>query len=427
MGGQDPKRPYGGLVPSQPKGTRAYTDAASYNHHLAQHQAYTAQAQAQSQAANTFRNPYIAPQNSQQHSSTNYASPSDPLNPTYQQPQQQVPPPPQQQQQAQYISNPPPAGHRGLTHQNSTGQLGSGTSNSQFPNHASGANIGASHLASNIPSNPYIPNSRPRGNTINQMDSGVPPALARLQRMNQDVIGGRNALTPVLNRDDAMREWERRQAGKAAAAQPYPQLEYLQQQAEMAASTGLTNWSSQTRYPPPPSKLSHAYQPQSIMVDDDNTGTRRDAVMSNVRSAARSGEGQGTVYSGANVIPSPPQAYTGNASTSGTRYPTNYSQNQPVSAFDSIDRRTDIGSMYVPMQPDQYQSYNSAPPPASGRQIAPAQAVPPSFYGASVIPSGQMNSSQGRNPFQLADGSQQTVTGSKDARRGNGGIDAWQR
>ena len=54
----DPKRPYGGLVPSQPKGTRAFQDAASYNQHLAQHQAYTAQATAQ---ANTFvnRNPYI--------------------------------------------------------------------------------------------------------------------------------------------------------------------------------------------------------------------------------------------------------------------------------------------------------------------------------------------------------------------------------
>src|SRR6266853_6705379 len=61
----DPKRPFGGLVPSQPKGTRAYQDAASYNQHLAQHQAYTAQAQAASQAAASFRNPYITPQNSQ--------------------------------------------------------------------------------------------------------------------------------------------------------------------------------------------------------------------------------------------------------------------------------------------------------------------------------------------------------------------------
>lgn len=33
-------------------------------------------------------------------------------------------------------------------------------------------------------------------------------------------------MTPVLNRDDAMRKWECRQVGKAAAAQPYPQLEF---------------------------------------------------------------------------------------------------------------------------------------------------------------------------------------------------------
>ena len=55
-GGQqpDPKRPYGGLVPSQPKGQRAYQDAATYNQHLAQHQAYTAQAQAASQFAAAY-------------------------------------------------------------------------------------------------------------------------------------------------------------------------------------------------------------------------------------------------------------------------------------------------------------------------------------------------------------------------------------
>jgi dual specificity protein kinase YAK1 len=70
----------------------------------------------------------------------------------------------------------------------------------------------------------------------------IPPALARLQHMNQDVIGGRNALTPVLKRDDAIREWERRQTGKVVAAQPYPQLEYLHQQAELVASQGLANW-----------------------------------------------------------------------------------------------------------------------------------------------------------------------------------------
>jgi len=280
-------------------------------------------------------------------------------------------------------------------------------------------------LPANIPANPYIPNARARANTINQMDSAVPPALARLQHMNQDVIGGRNALTPVLNRDDAMREWERRQAGKASAAQPYPQLEYLQQQAEMASTTGMNSWGgAHTRYPPPPSKLSHAYQPQTIMVDDDNN-SRRDAVMSNVRSAARA-DGSGGVYGAQNVISSPPQAYSSNSTTTGNRYPATYNQNQAVTGFDSLDRRTDIGNMYVPMQADPYQGYNVAqpPPPPSARHAnAPTQAVPASFYGT-AIPTGQLNATQNRNPFH-AEPAPPTSAGPKDVRRGNTSVDAW--
>jgi dual specificity protein kinase YAK1 len=250
----------------------------------------------------------------------------------------------------------------------------------------------------------------------------VPPALARLQQMNQDVIAGRNTLTPILNRDDAMREWERRQAGKVAAAQPYPQLEYLQQQAELAATTGMSSWTtSHSRYPAAPSKLSHAYQPQTVLADDDSNNTRRDAVMSNVRAAARN-DGPGGVYSTSNIISSPPQAYTGNTAPSGNRYPaTNYNnQGQPqvASTFDSIDRRTDVGNMYVPIQPDQYQGYPG--PLSSTRHVGPTQTGQP-FH---VIP-GQIIPGQ-RNSFQIVDGSQQqTVTGSKDTRRGNG--DVWPR
>ena len=86
----DPKRPFGGLVPSQPKGTRAYQDAASYNQHLAQHQAYTAQAQAASQAAtNVFRNPYITTQlQSQPSSSSTYPASGTDSGNAYSQPPQ---------------------------------------------------------------------------------------------------------------------------------------------------------------------------------------------------------------------------------------------------------------------------------------------------------------------------------------------------
>lgn len=266
------------------------------------------------------------------------------------------------------------------------------------------------------------------------MMDNIPPALARLQHMNQDVIGGRKALTPVLKRDDAMREWERRQAaGKAAAAQPYPQLEFLQQQAEIAAAQGLTHWgpsaSSSNRYQhQPTSNLAHSYHPSTSMVVDED---RRDAILSNVRSAARADGTSNLFGSTPNVIPSPPQAYSSSSTTTGNRYPAAYTQPQqqqpqqtPTSPFDSMDRRTDIGALYVPMQPDQYGSYNgqasgSQQHGAAGRHVAqPPQAVPPSFYGTGAVPP----NGQQRNPFAPADAQAQAST--KDARR-KSGMDLW--
>ncbi|KAJ7091196.1 kinase-like domain-containing protein [Mycena epipterygia] len=423
----DPKRPYGGLVPSQPKGTRAYQDAASYNHHLAQHQAYTAQAQAQTQAANTFRNPYITPQNSQQ------------------QQQQQQPPPPQPQPPAAYPTPPDNAytqqytspGHRTLSHQNSAGQLG-GSSSYAPPSQSSAASTlsppGSASTAHLVPSTSYYPNARARANTINQMDP-VPPALARLQHMNQDVIAGRNALTPVLNRDDAMREWERRQAGgkPSVPPQPYPQLEYLQQQAEMAAAAGTTNWA---RYQPPPSKLAHTYHPQTVISgageERDEASVRRDVVMSNVRSAAAGGRvGDASGYgntAASGVIASPAQAYASSATTSGNRYAATYSAQPPPppqqqqQQQQQFDGRPEIGGLFVPMQPEQYQSYANPPPSAGGtRHVAPpAQSVPPSFYGPGVVASGPP---PGRNPFSAPD----PAVAAKDTRRGTNGMDAWPR
>ena len=292
----------------------------------------------------------------------------------------------------------------------------------------------------NPPSSTYYPNSRARANTINNLDA-IPPALARLQHMNHDVISGRNALTPVLNRDDAMREWERRQTGKAAAAHPtYQPLEYLQQQAELAAAQGYTNWSQHHRtahrYPAQPSSLSQSYQPTSIVVDDPSE--RREVVMSSVRAAARGD--QQSMYGTSNPanLSSPPQAYVGNSAPSSTRYASSYSQqqqqaqqpqqSQAAAPFDGLDRgRADIATMYVPMQPDQYQSaygqssHHASPEQRQANNAAGTQ----SFYNAGVVASGAAQ----RNPFvgPTAQNSPPNVTQRDGQQRSANGMDIWPR
>lgn len=373
------------------------------------------------------------------------------------------------------------------------GQMGMGGGTSGYPTGAPSLNVPGLLNPNNPPtgttSSTFYPNTshshvhaRMRANTINHTDV-IPPALARLQHMNQDVIAGRNALTPVLNRDDAMREWERRQSGKPAAAQPYPQLEYLQQQAELAAAGGLGAWSAGSgggpgpgpgaggggtggsggtgggaaRYQAPPSKLSHSYQP-TIIVDDES---RREAVMSNVRSAARGDAGPSTGYNPSAMVTSPAQTYAtglaasgattgggsggpGTGGGGGTRYQASFAQQQASnSPFDAIGQRTDIGTLYVPLQPDQYQSY--AGPTGSGGSVGvgsvrtqgvnapPAtQGGAPSFYGPSVA------GAQGRNPFSGGGsggeggggggqgGQGQGGMSTKDARRMSG-MDIWSR
>ena len=325
---------------------------------------------------------------------------------------------------------------------------GGGASQQSFS--ASGAV--SSHLNPNPPSNAYYPNSRTRANTINQMDR-IPPALARLQHMSQDVIGGRNALTPVLNRDDAIKEWERRQSGKATAAQPYPQLEFLQQQAELAAASGITSWQQPaTRYQPTQgSGLAHQYHPPSAIVVDDE---RRDAIMSNVRATA-----QGQTFI-SNTIPNPPAAYAGAAATGGNRFSVTYpppsgagsqsqsqppppppppqqqqqpqqSQQSPTSPFDSLDRRPDMGGLFVALQPDHYPQYTGTSVAGGRSAVAPpAPAVPTSFYDSSIAQ--QTSATPQRNPFSGdtspggsgAPGSSGTNV-AKD-RRGSG-IEFWSR
>lgn len=299
-------------------------------------------------------------------------------------------------------------------------------------NNIIGMNLAAS-AQPNPPSSTYFPNSRARANTINNMDA-IPPALARLQHMNHDVISGRNALTPVLNRDDAMREWERRQAGKAAAQhQPYQPLEYLQQQAELAAASGYANWNQARgthRFQAPPSSLSQSYQPASLI---DDSSDRREVVMSSVRNAARSDQQPSLYGSSTANLSSPPQAYVANSNTGNPRYASSYpqqqTQQQGQTPFDGLDRGRDIATMYVPMQPDQYQSTSvyGQSSQASPEQRAAGISGAQSFYNAGVVASGGVPGSAQRNPFVGAGQTSPPSIAQRDGQRAANGMDIWPR
>jgi len=226
----------------------------------------------------------------------------------------------------------------------------------------------------NPPSSSYYPNpnARTRANTINQMDT-VPPALARLTQMNKDLSGiGRNTLTPVINRaEDPHQQWERRAQGKAPPPQSYPQLEYLQQQAEMTAPGGWqhSGGSAANRYPPPVNMMQYQSPVQLVV---DNQERRRN------RASQRPDYGTG--------MPAPPQ-----------------------SSYSGADGN--LSNLYVPMQPNQYGNVSSI-----------AGQAQPSLYGSSVVPPGQ----QQQNPASYGQKSYQSTSGSRDSRRSSGiELDSW--
>ena len=292
-----------------------------------------------------------------------------------------------------------------------------------------------SSLQPNPPSSTYYPNSRHRSNTLGNNVDAIPPALARLRHMNNDVITGRNALTPVLNREEAIREWERRQSGQAAAPHSYPQLEYLQQQAELAASA-LGPWSHSRRYQAQPTSLSQSYQPPAAIVVDEPE--RRDTVMANARNAARADQPPTSIYAGSNAaISSPPQAYPGGNVSTANRYAPSYVPQGQSNSFDTVERRGDMSNLYTPMQPDQYQSYGqsavaSSPSlvqqhhDASLRGVAQGSNVPQSFYNSSITASNAPPANVQRNPFQAQPQGAMNTVGQRDGQRTNG-MEMWPR
>ncbi|WVO12509.1 hypothetical protein L204_100109 [Cryptococcus depauperatus] len=243
--GSASSKKYGGLVQSPPtsRTQRVYSDAAAYNQQLVPHQTFVAQQTTQAQAQ--------APSQTQAQTQRHV-----PFSPGYDMGQavapsigggyghhrvvsQQLPSIHQhQQRQSGQWGMPPPSGY-----QQRFPSLNSSTSHANLrPHPHNSVNV---PIIANPPPNSYYPSSRSRANTINQMNT-IPPALARLVHFGaQDPNGSRNSLTPVLNRDDAIKEWERRQQGHQRQSSmqntAYPQLEYLQEQAELASMQGQ-NW-----------------------------------------------------------------------------------------------------------------------------------------------------------------------------------------
>ncbi len=244
------------------------------------------------------------------------------------------------------------------------------------------------------------------------MDAAVPPQLARIASLGMDAAGiKRNTLTPILNREEAIREWERRRAGHAPPASSYPQLEYLQQQAELTSG----NWTGPStnhprRYAPhQPSSLQFQSPPSAVVSDssrhlmEKNTGPLRDITLSSSRTTAA-----GDSYepnSQHHTLPNaPPQVYNTNSvpnryATNSSSYTSPQTQN---AAYDSYDHRDGMGTLYAPLQPNvlSSQAQQQLPPSSSNSNGNPLIATASSFYSGRVGVPNQQQSIYGQQSIQ---------------------------
>ncbi|KAK0565100.1 dual specificity protein kinase yak1 [Tilletia horrida] len=239
----DTKHPYGGLqtASSKPAG-RTYQDAAAYSQHLAQQQAYNSahQAAAARQAQPTYNNPYAQddriPQQSavgkvpsqahaqaqsqaqlHQHAQSHLSS--------HHHPALQIAAAQQAQSAASNMPNP-------YEHRDSLIQTSSGSS------------------AAYAPQQQTQQGGRPRSNTVNRMDL-LPQAFTKSTGLDPAAFSG-VMVTPVMNREDSLRELERRQNGEQSIrSRPSTLYNTLESQAE------LGNWGSSSSKSGLPSSSQH--------------------------------------------------------------------------------------------------------------------------------------------------------------------------
>ncbi|WWC64676.1 uncharacterized protein I303_107287 [Kwoniella dejecticola CBS 10117] len=255
---------YGGLVqsPTANRTQRIYSDAASYNQQLAQHQSYTAQVQ---HAANAPKPGPFSPEYDMQQSQQAYSQGQGQGHRILSQGQM---PQPQQGRQPSGQWQQLPSAQAYQQQQQRVPSLNSSSSHAQLRQPPSNAPPMMPSSTTNPPPNSYYPATRNRANTINQIDA-IPPALARLVQYGaQDPSGVRNSLTPVMMRDDYEQYNNLHHGGAGGhphkssglAHQSYPQLEYLQEQAELASNQWLLPTTiNQSSYGGGGSSSSHAH------------------------------------------------------------------------------------------------------------------------------------------------------------------------
>jgi len=355
-----------------------YSDAAAYNHQLAQHQYQTAQAAAQQNAVRPgpFSPGYDA-QQQQQYTKPRVSS-------------QHGPPPSWHQPMA------PPAPAQSYHPRIPSGSHGASQSSRQ--------NVPIINAPTNPPPNSYFPSSRNRANTINQMDA-IPPALARLTNLGAPDPSNRTSLTPVLHREDMVEAWERRQQGahKHSGGLPsatYPQLEFLQEQAE------LVNMNQQGYVMPGQYGNVHGQGGHGghHRASQSFSGTQSYQMQPPIghhgqeyRSSQRPGVPPLTMPS--NLQPTSDYDPPSSSRSYLPAFPPPAATSQPPSAtFDAFDNRdSNMGLLYTPLQPTQAANYAYSPghaarqsysgpygqTPQRNNPFAPNQASPnsPRRYG----------------------------------------------
>lgn len=366
LGSSDSSRhPYGGLPQNtaRPSG-RAYQDAAAYNQHLSQQQVYNSSHQARQQQAPVLNNPYAQEDRAQQEANAQAkAAAAAKTQAQVQQAQAQAQAHAHAQAQAQAHAY---AAHAAQMQSAMSPPYGQTMSNSQA-----------------VPSNastPYGTQTRSRSNTMTRMEM-VPGQLAKMG------IEGNHNMTPISNREEAMREYDRRQQSNGVAAQQaanaavmaasrqgkqpqrneYQHMDVLQQ-----ADLNQQNYSNQawSHYTPgnayinrmttsttsPPNAMMQSQSSFSVVVDAQQqhlAANRHAASPSSMNMRQSIGSPSGHIQAGSNSVYASP---VGNASAN--RYQSGNNLNTAtLSAFDPY--LADVSQLMPALQPTQYQGSSS--------------------------------------------------------------------